>query len=170
AMVERSSTRFGDALRIHQENATLVEATGSHALKGKYHNELATVLKNIGAAEHREDYIDRALVEYAAASYHFEQAGHVRYRACVENNLGMLFLTAGRFAEAHEHLDSARALLISLEDKTHTAQVDETRARALLAEGRYAEAEAVARAAVRALEQGGEQSVLAEALTTHGAA
>jgi tetratricopeptide (TPR) repeat protein len=43
AMVERSSTRFGDALRIHNENAPLVEASGSHALKGKYHNELATV-------------------------------------------------------------------------------------------------------------------------------
>lgn len=129
AMVERSSTRFGDALRIHQENAPLVEASDSHALKGKYHNEIATVLKNLGAAERREDYIDRALVEYAAASFHFEQAGHVRYRACVENNLGMLFLTAGKFAEAHEHLDSARALLVSLQDKTHTAQVDETRAR-----------------------------------------
>jgi CheY-like chemotaxis protein len=120
--------------------------------------------------EHRADYIDRALVEYAAASYHFEQAGHVRYRACVENNLGMLFLTAHRFAEAHEHLDSARALLVRLEDQTHTAQVDETRAKALLGEGRNAEAEEVVRAAVRALEQGGEQSILAEALTTHGAA
>jgi CheY-like chemotaxis protein/Tfp pilus assembly protein PilF len=170
AMVERSSTRFGDALRIHQENAPLVEASGSHALKGKYHNELATVLKDLGAAEGREDHIDRALVEYAAASYHFEQAGHVRYRACVENNLGYLFLTARRFAEAHEHLDRARALLVSLEDKTHTAQVDETRARAFLAEGRNAEAEEVVRAAARMLEQGGEQSVLAEALTTHGAA
>lgn len=170
AMVERSTTRFSDALRIHQENAPLVEESGSHALKGKYHNELALVLRNLSAVERREDYLDRALVEYAAASYHFEQAGHVRYRACVENNLGFLFMTAGRFAEAHEHLGSARALLVGLKDKVHTAQVDETRARVLLAEGRNAEAERVVAAAVQALDQGGEQSILAEALTTHGAA
>jgi tetratricopeptide (TPR) repeat protein len=170
AMVERSTTRFSDALRIHQENAPLVEATDNHALKGKYHNELALVLRNLRSLEHREDYLDRALVEYAAASYHFEQAGHVRYRACVENNLGFLFMTIGRFAEAHEHLDGARDLLVGLGDKAHTAQVDETRARVFLAEGRNAEAEEVAGEAVRALEQGNEQSILAEALTTHGAA
>jgi CheY-like chemotaxis protein len=170
AMVERATTRFSDALRIHRENAQLVEASDSHALKGKYHNELALVLRNLSALEHREDYLDRALVEYAAASYHFEQAGHVRYRACVENNLGFLFVTVDRFAEAHEHLDRARDLLVGLADKTHTAQVDETRARVFLAEERNAEAEEVVREAVRALEEGGEQSVLAEALTTHGAA
>lgn len=170
AMVERSTTRFSDALRIHQENAPLVEESDSHALKGKYHNELALVLRNLSTVERREDYLDRALVEYAAASYHFEQAGHVRYRACVENNLGFLFMTAGRFAEAHEHFDSARALLVSLDDRVHTAQVDETRSRALLAEGRIAEAERIAGTAVQVLEQGGEQSLLAEALTTHGTA
>jgi CheY-like chemotaxis protein len=50
------------------------------------------------------------------------------------------------------------------------AQVDETRARVLLAEGRNEEAEKVARAAVRTLEKGDERSNLAEALTTHGTA
>src|SRR5947207_2366561 len=50
------------------------------------------------------------------------------------------------------------------------AQVDDTRARTLLAEGRVAEAERVARNAVRTLEKGDEQAVLAEALTTHGVA
>ncbi|MCA1594258.1 MAG: response regulator, partial [Acidobacteria bacterium] len=41
-------------------------------------------------------------------------------------------------------------------------------AKVLLAEGRNEEAESIARSAVRALEEGGEQSLLAEALTTHG--
>ena len=40
----------------------------------------------------------------------------------------------------------------------------------LLAEGRTAEAEKLVRSAVRILERGGEQSLLAEALTTHGIA
>jgi tetratricopeptide (TPR) repeat protein len=43
-------------------------------------------------------------------------------------------------------------------------------ARALLAEGRDAEAERVARQAVLELEDGGEPELLAEALTTHGVA
>src|SRR5205085_11392807 len=76
AIVEKEATRYSDALRILTDNAALFETVSSHALKGKFHNELATVLKNLGVAEHHEDYIDRALVEYAAASFHFEQAGH----------------------------------------------------------------------------------------------
>ncbi|HYY57315.1 MAG TPA: sigma 54-interacting transcriptional regulator [Pyrinomonadaceae bacterium] len=124
----------------------------------------------MGTLEHREDYTDRALVEYSAASYHLEQAGNTRYRAIVENNLGFLFFIKGTFKEAHEHLDRARLLFSSLKDSVHTAQVDDTRARVLLAQGRNAEAEKVVRAAVRTLEQGDEQSLLAEALTTEGVA
>jgi CheY-like chemotaxis protein len=120
--------------------------------------------------ETRRDYIDRALIEYAAASYHFEQAGHRRYQGCVENNLGFLFSTIGKFNEAHEHLDRAQALMTSLKDSVHLAQVDETRARVFLAEGKPAEAERLARAAAQVLERGGEQSLLAEALTTQGTA
>lgn len=170
AMVERSSTRYSDALRIHRENAPLVERIDNHALKGKFHNEYAIVLEILGAAEHRQDYIDRALVEYTAAGFHFEQAGHVRYHACTENNLGMLFFAVGRYGDSHEHLDRARRLLERLRDSVHVAQVDETRARVLLAEGREAEAERVARGAVSVLEKSGEQHSLVEALISHGVA
>ncbi|HEX8163229.1 MAG TPA: response regulator [Pyrinomonadaceae bacterium] len=48
--------------------------------------------------------------------------------------------------------------------------MDDTRAKVLLAEGRVTEAEKFARSAVRVLEWGGEQSLLAESLTTHGIA
>jgi tetratricopeptide (TPR) repeat protein len=44
ALVERTATRHNDALRIHTENAPLVDASSNHALKGKYHNELGAVL------------------------------------------------------------------------------------------------------------------------------
>jgi CheY-like chemotaxis protein len=168
ATVEKTSNRYNDALRIHTGAAPLFDASSNPALKGKFHNSFANVLKCLGAIEKREDYIDRALIEFAAASIYFEQAGHRRYQACVENNLGMLFCTALKFAEAHEHLDRAQALFTSMKDSVHTAQVDDTRARVLLAEGRVAEAEKLVRSAVRILEDGGQQSLLAEALTTHG--
>ena len=168
AIVERSAKRFHDALRIHIEAAPLFEKITNHAHQGKFYNGFGFLLRNLGTAEHRPDYIDQALIEYAAASYHFEQAGHTRYQACVENNLGFLFNTIKRFAEAHEHLDRAQALFTSMKDAVHTAQVDDTRARVLLAEGRTTEAEKLVRSAVQVLERGGQQSLLAEALTTHG--
>jgi tetratricopeptide (TPR) repeat protein len=170
AIVERGAYRYNDALRILTDNARLFQKITSHSIKGGYHNELAIVLRNLGAFEMREDYLDRAFVEYAAASYHFEQAGHIPYCALVENNLGFIFFKSNRFKEAHEHLDRARRLFSTLKDKGSVAQVDDTRARALLAEGRNAEAEKVARASVRVLEKGGHQSLLAEALTTYGVA
>lgn len=170
AIVERGAHRHNDALRILSENERLFQKINSHSLKGGYHNELAIVLRNLAAFEMREDYLDRAFMEYTAASYHFEQAGHIPYCALVENNLGFLFFKASKFNEAHEHLDRARRLFSVLNDKGSVAQVDETRARALLAEARNAEAEKIARVSVRALEKGGHQSLLTEALTTHGAA
>lgn len=169
-MVEISSNRFNDALNTLNEAAPLFEASQNHAAKGRFHNQLALVLKKLGAAENREDYMDRAVVEYTASSYHIEQAGNTRYRAILENNLGFLLLTRRRYAEAHEHLDRAHLLFTSLKDGARTAQVDDTRARVFLAQQRNLEAEKISRVAVRNLERGDEQSLLAEALTTHGTA
>lgn len=168
AVVEVSATRYNDALHTLMQSSSLFEMSTSHALKGKFHMNLAICLRNLGATEHRQDYIDRALVEYAAASFHLEEAGHIHYRARVENNLGFLFFTINRFDEAHEHLDRARRLCVRLKDSGLIAQVDETRARALLAQGRNSDAERTIRAAVHILKQGGEQALLAESLTTHG--
>lgn len=170
AAVEKVSNRPNDALRKLMEAAPLFEISTDDTLKGRFHNEFAQVLRILGTAERRDDYIDRALIEYAAASFHFDRAGHARYHACVENNLGFLFHTIGKFTEAHQHLDRAQAIFTSLKDSVHIAQVDDTRARVLLAEGRIAEAERLIRSAVQTLEKGGEQALLAEALTTHGIA
>lgn len=170
AAVERAGERLNDALRLLIEAAPLFEASDNHALKAGFYNEYAQVLAELGAAEGRRDYIDRALIEYAVASHHFEQAGHAREQASVENNLGHLFGDLKRFAEAHERLDRAQALFTSLKDKAHLAQVDDTRARVLLEEGRIPEAGKFARAAVQALDGSDRQELLAEALTTHGVA
>jgi len=168
--IELSASRYHDALDILTDAASLFEESSNHALKGKYHGNLGIILNNLSGVERHEECIDRALVEYTAASYHFEKAGHLFYRARVENNLGFLLFLNQRFDEAHEHLDRARRLFISVKSSSNAAQVDDTRARTLLAQGRNLEAERVARAAVRTLEGGDEQNVLAEALTTHGTA
>jgi CheY-like chemotaxis protein/tetratricopeptide (TPR) repeat protein len=166
-MVEIAAGRFTEALRIFGESESLLHQSVDHAVKGTYHNQLAVLFKKLSIAE-RDDYVDRALIEYAAASFHFEQAGNIRYQASVENNLGFLFLTLGKFEQAHEHLRRSARLFRDLNDSVHLAQVDDTQARTLLAEGRVVEAERVIRSAVRTLEKGDEKALLAEALTTYG--
>jgi len=170
AIIEREATRDQEALRICSDAVPLFEISSNDALKGKFHNTYAAVLKSVGSSKSREDYIDRALIEYTAASYHLEQAGHRRFQARVENNVGFLFATIGRFNEAHEHLTRAHKLLVSVGDHSGAAGVEDTRAQAFLLDGKYKEAEHFARRAVQALKHGGEQTVLLEALTTHGKA
>ncbi|SRR6266436_2113169 len=169
ALVERTSNRLSESLRIYKSAAPLFDEMDDHLLTATFHNGFGNVLNRLSSVEERKDYVDLALIEYAAASFHFERAGHERYQGCVENNLGLLFSIIGRFEEAHEHLDRAQVIYTRLKDD-HVAQIDETRARVLLAEGRTVEAEKTARAAVLRLEKGDELHLLAEALTTHGIA
>jgi tetratricopeptide (TPR) repeat protein len=168
AIIEWGATRHNDSLRILTEAAPLFEKINKSVIKGSYHNQLAGIFQALAEAGQR-DYLDRAFIEYEAASFHFEEAGHKLYLANVENNLGHLYFLAHRFKEAHRHLDYARRLMVSLKDRVHVARVDETRARVFLAEGRNAEAEKVVKSAVSVLEQSGHHS-LAEALITHGRA
>ncbi len=168
AVVESASGRYNEALRILTDSARLFDESNNDALKGKFHNDLACVLTNLSKAERRSDYTDRAIIEYTAASHHFEQAGHTSYRARAENNIGFLLHTVGRHEEAHEHLNCARQLFTTVSERGSVAQVDETRARVLLAQGKLRGAESAIREAVRVLSKGGEQGLLAEALTTQG--
>jgi CheY-like chemotaxis protein len=167
-IVESLSGRYNDALRILTDETQFFEESTNDFLKGKFHNELACALTSLGEAERRSDYTDRAIIEYTASSYHFERAGHTSYHASAENNLGYLLYTIGRYEEAHEHLNAARRLFADVQNKGRIAQVDETRARILLEQGKLRGAESAINEAVRVLSRGGEQGLLAEALTTQG--
>src|SRR5438105_2294967 len=169
-IIEERTRRFNDALEFYKRAAPLVERSDDHALKGSFHFEYGHVLGWLAAPENRQDYLDQALIEYAASSFHYEEAGNELALARVESNLGFLFFKVGRYGQAHEHLDLARHLFLKLKDSATAAQVDDTRARTLLAQGYAAEAERIARHAVRVLERGGQQALLAEGLTTQGVA
>jgi tetratricopeptide (TPR) repeat protein len=170
AIVDIDSDRLPEALQSLSDNAALPQKISNYTLKGSYHQTLGDVFYYLWKSAAPGDYLDRALVEYSAASYHFELAEHKRYRANVENNLGVINLEINRCKEAHAHLDRARRMFASLKDKGGMAQVDETRARVLLKEKRYDDAEKVARASVRTLEKSDTQLPLVESLTTHGTA
>jgi tetratricopeptide (TPR) repeat protein len=167
AIVEEVSSRSWEAVRILFESESLFQTSSSHSLRAKFHLEFATVLKNLGLAERREDYIDRALMQYTAAGLDFEETGDRHGLTIVENNLGFLFAHLERFDDAQDHLDRALSIASKLNEKGLRAQVEDTRARALLAQGRIEQAEKVAGSAVKGLRDGDEQSNLAAALTTH---
>lgn len=170
SVVEWSASRFQESLRILTENAPLFKKITNHTLKGVYHMQVAMVLRKLASPQQRSAEFRRILNAYEEADRHFEQARNTIFRAHVKNNIGNIFCDLSRFKEAHAHLDSARRLTVSAKDKVKTAQVDESRAQLLIAQAKYAEAEAVARHAVKTFEKSGHQSFLAEALTTHGIA
>ncbi|MCM3902854.1 MAG: winged helix-turn-helix domain-containing protein [Pyrinomonadaceae bacterium] len=167
AGVECHAGRLYDSLSQLDAAAEIVEPAGPWAT-GRYNLELATVLKNLAIAETRDDLFERALGHYQEALYEFEAIGNHRLKAIVENNHGYLLLSLKRLYEAEERLILARKLFDGLDDKVRRAQVDETLAQLHVAAGRFDLAEMAILRAVESLGTGGEEALLAEALTTHG--
>jgi len=162
--VEISSGRYEEALALLNAGAAFLAEVSDDASHGRYHLQRGLVYRGLGGTEN----LDHALIEYSAASSHLAKAGHIRYLAGVENNIGFILMLLGRGREALTHLDKARSIFVSLKDSRMVAQVNETRARVFLAEKRFAEAERAIFATVTVLEQGEDSSLLAEALTTEG--
>ncbi|OLE51288.1 MAG: hypothetical protein AUG51_23995 [Acidobacteria bacterium 13_1_20CM_3_53_8] len=162
--VEISTGHYHEAWRMLDEARSSFDES-NHALKGRWHAQMALVLRRLAQAENKIEYFDRAIVEYTAAIYHYEEAGHVRYCATNLNNIAFLLYKLGHYTEAHEHLDRAHKFLERLKDIGLLAQVDETRARVLLAEKKYKEARRVIIGVVDTLSRGGERALLADALT-----
>ena len=167
AIVERLAGNMHGALGLLDEAAPLL-ATSTDWPKGRFHLEFANTLKDIGIAEGRKPYLERALGHYDQALTHFKRVGNHRYTAIVENNHGYLLSSLKRFDEACRHLDTARKLFEMLNDNVRLAQVDETLAQVYLASERYDLAEHAINQSVDTLETSGEEAFLAEALTTRG--
>lgn len=171
ALVDIKLARYESALQIFLSAGPLIKHSSNHSLCGRYYNGLALVYKKLApSCGDSAGYVDQALINYTAAAFHFEEAGHIAFSAVVENNLGSLLFKCGRFTEAEAHLNTARKLFSDIRDEKRVAETDDTRARLLLAEGRPAQAERVMRGAVYTLEKGGRQALLSEALTTHAVA
>lgn len=166
-IVELCENKFYEALNILNDARPVFESAND-ALKGRWHGQMGLVLARLADAGGDASYTDRAIIEFTAAIYHYEQAGHERYCATNRNNVAMLLYRLGRYRGAHEQLDRAGATLLRLKDAGLLAQVDETRARVFLAERKYGEADRVITRAVQTLEKGGASAYLSDALTIQG--
>lgn len=163
ALIEIWACRYHDALEVLNQTESFFKSL-SHPLKARWHGHMGIVLRRLGIAERRVDYLDRAIIEFTAAIYHCEQTRNDRYGAIARNNLAMLLYRVGRHNEAYEHLDRAASIFSKLNDTGTLAMVNESRARVLLAEHRFEEAMDVIEKVVQDFEVGGEQSCLTDAL------
>jgi CheY-like chemotaxis protein/tetratricopeptide (TPR) repeat protein len=166
-LVEVWTGRYHDAWNVLERAREFFESCND-ALKGKWHGQRAIVLMHLATTERRSDYTDRAIIEFTAAIHHYEQAGHERYCAINLNNLAFLLYKIGRYREAHENLDRAQRIFQLRKDSGILAQVNETRARVLVAEGRYAEANRIISGVIESFQKGGEHALLADAMTIQG--
>ena len=117
ATVERHACRLHDAIGLLNEAGSCIESLRP-CTKGQFHLEFATTVTNLGIAENRPEYFDKALNHYRDALSHFESNGNRRYTAIVENNQGYLLSTLKRFDDAQIHLEHARELFEELEDRS----------------------------------------------------
>jgi len=168
--VECSAGRFHEALQLLNDNEALFRKITNHTIKGGYHSELAIILRNLATTENRPEYFRRAINEYKEAENQFRLACNQIFRADVINNVGFLLFKLSRYKEAHKYLNEARRLTTRFKEKARTAQIDESRAQVLIAEGRLIDAERIARRAVSASKKSGHFCMMAEALITEGVA
>jgi tetratricopeptide (TPR) repeat protein len=166
-LAEVWENHYHEALSILKEAEPVFESAND-ALKGRWYGQRAIIYLKLAATERRADYSDRAIIEFTAAIHHYEQAKHERYCALNLNNLAFLFYKLGRYGDAHEHLDRAQLIFTKLKDKGNLAQVDETRARVLVAEKKYRDADRIIGDVIKSFEASGESGLLADALTVQG--
>ncbi|MGH9969535.1 MAG: tetratricopeptide repeat protein [Pyrinomonadaceae bacterium] len=167
SIIEIWTGRYHDAWAILEKAREFFEAS-NNTLKGKWHGQRGLVLQRLALTERRTDYADRSIVEFTAAIYHYEVARHERYCGNNLNNLAMLLFQLGRYSEAHENLDRAQTIFERHGDSGDLTHVNETRARVLVAEGHYEEANSLITAVIQMFERGNEYGRLADALTIQG--
>lgn len=161
-----SALRHDETIEILAQAAPLFHSISNDSTLGKYHQAYGVALKVRWAKTHVEDDLDRALEKLTAASIHFQRARLSREQAMAENNLGNLLAAAGRFPEAHEHVERAVRIYRTLKEEVLAADTEQSRAEIYLSENKNAEAEATARSAVRVLELASEKDLYARALVT----
>lgn len=166
ANAELSARCFDAALATLENAYPLFEAVADERIRGAFHNTLGLTLRNAGFQRGDNDFIQRAVIEYTAASYYFELAGNSRFYAAAENNIGFLLSSLGEYERAYPHIERATALALAAGDQVIAACSDETLARTLCGDGRLSEAEQVIERAIAELERLGAAAEMGEAIDT----
>lgn len=139
SVVYRRMTRPHDALDVLLDIEPQVELTPFLNLKAKHLSGKGSSREMIAALENKPDQYDLAIIDYTGAGVYHEQAEDETGRANAENNIAVIKIAQGRADEAHAHLDRAEKVFRG-RDGARLGQLEETRARAYIAQGAYREA------------------------------
>jgi tetratricopeptide (TPR) repeat protein len=166
--VEISTKHFNKADSLIEQATPPIEKSKNSLLRGKLYFHKALILRS--RAEDNDDpkLLLSAIDYYKHAGVYYKKAKHNLFLAHVENNTGNVYRLLRDFKNTQTHLDKAIYLYSKLKDQAHAALVYETKAQAYLAELKLKDAEGAARTSVAMVRKGGEQSLLAECLTTLG--
>lgn len=156
AMVERAAGELDRALSLHKSAAPFLAKCLDPLDRAKFHNGFALTYKLLYERDGGAEKLDRAREEYEGARFYYERAGHKKFTAIVENNIGSLLAKMGRPAEARAYLDRAQLLFNDLGERARAAEVEDTRALCYEAEGNLDEALECSRRAERTLRGFGE--------------
>jgi tetratricopeptide (TPR) repeat protein len=150
SIVEQCGGRPRKAIEILRVAEGLVVATRDAILRGQWLNTMGINLKLV------RDH-DSALTHLTAAVESHELGKAFDYAAQSRANIGNLFIDLEKPDIAHNYLD---AVLCRCETPEIIAQALESKARALLMEGRHDEAEKCALRSVALLEEAGDKPAL----------
>lgn len=126
-------------------------------LAGRLHNQRAMMYRKLGE-------LDKAIQEYEAALYFFEQ-DRSDCLPFVINNVAGVFLDYGEYERAHTYADQAISMLSN--DPPHLGKAVDQKAQISLAQGNLKDARSQSEQAVSVLRQAGTNEWLVEALLTY---
>jgi tetratricopeptide (TPR) repeat protein len=149
----RRAGEFREALRVHHFSAPFAAETSDDVLAGNHHHGLAITLRELHRFEESEE-------SFRDAEKCYRSAEHFPYLASTYNNLAVLMIVSACPSMAFEHLEDAQALCLRFGLRTLWAECQDTRARALMVEGRFGEAVLCAAQSVFVLESVGESRAL----------
>lgn len=165
-ITENCAGELDEALKLLTEAEGVVNASRSQALRGRYYNEYGAVLFALCERDGVPRWAE-ALGMFLASRRCFESAGHLRYCAITENNIGFSLVRLGRLIEAGRHIQNAYRLAQCQDDRGQLMLIDDTHSQLLMEQERLVEAEAVSRARLEEFAGSDHYALLAENLTTH---
>lgn len=149
AKIERATGNFHAALKIHLDTYPLARLSDNHILKARFFCCLAITYEELG-------YADRALIEYEAARFHYEEAGNREEVGILENNIAVILAKLDRVDEARLHLENARTYF---DDPVRLAEIGVTEAEIYLQTGEPEKALSLLIECQRAFEKHGAKAL-----------
>lgn len=143
---------WDEALELYARAAEAVGRAGDVLTGGHTTNNRAEILLDQGRHAEAAELFDSALRTYRAAQFPIGEA-------LVRINLGRIAAEQGRFEDAYRRLDEATDALTSLGSESFLIEAEARRAQTHVLEGRHADAEERANAALARMRGTGEVGV-----------